>query len=98
MRARLAASINEPDAVGALARIAGEKGQGFEVAQAMLSSQVHKRELNVYDLSPAELGTFDVVVCGSLLLHLRDPVRALEAIRSVCEGWFLSIEAVSLTL
>jgi tRNA (mo5U34)-methyltransferase len=81
-----------------LARLAGEKGHGFEVAREALGSQVEKRTINVYDLSPAELGTFDVVVCGSLLLHLRDPVRALEAVRSVCDGWFLSIEAVSLTL
>ncbi len=35
-----------------------------------------------------------MVTCGSLLLHLRDPVRALEAVRSVCTGWFLSSEAV----
>ncbi len=81
-----------------LAKLAGEKGRGFEVAHQLLSSNVEKRELNVYDLSPEELGMFDVVICGSLLLHLRDPVRALEAIRSVCHGWFLSIEAVSLTL
>jgi tRNA (mo5U34)-methyltransferase len=82
----------------ALAQIAGEKGRGFEVAHAALGSRVSKRTLNVYDLSPEELGTFDIVVCGSLLLHLRDPVRALEAIRSVCAGWLLSIDAVSLPL
>jgi tRNA (mo5U34)-methyltransferase len=48
----------------------------------------------VYDLDPADIGTFDVVVCGSLLLHLRDPVRALEAIRGVCKGWLLSSEQI----
>jgi hypothetical protein len=32
------------------------------------------------------------------MLHLRDPIRALEAIRSVCTGWFLSIEQISLGL
>jgi tRNA (mo5U34)-methyltransferase len=37
-------------------------------------------------------------VCGSLLLHLRDPLRALEAIRSVCRGRFLSAEEVNLPL
>jgi tRNA (mo5U34)-methyltransferase len=46
----------------------------------------------------SKLGTFDVVVCGSLMLHLRDPIRGLEAIRSVCGGQFMSIEEVSLTL
>jgi tRNA (mo5U34)-methyltransferase len=82
----------------ALAALAGPKGAGFDVAHAALGSRVRKREISVYDLSPDTLGTFDVVVCGSILLHLRDPVRALEAIRSVCNGWLLSVEAVSLRL
>jgi tRNA (mo5U34)-methyltransferase len=79
----------------ALALLAGEKGRGFEVASAALQSSARKVEVSVYDLNPAEFGTFDVVVCGSLMLHLRDPVRALEAIRSVCRSWLLSIEEVS---
>src|SRR5205807_2971308 len=81
-----------------LAEIAGEKGLGFEVAKRALQSNVERRIVNVYDLSEEEVGTFDVVVCGSLLLHLRDPVRALQAIRSVCESWLLSVEEISLPL
>ncbi len=81
-----------------LAKLAGTKGHGFEAARAALGSSVEKREINVYHLTPEDFGTFDVVVCGSLMLHLRDPVRALEAIRSVCSGWFLSSEEVSLPL
>jgi tRNA (mo5U34)-methyltransferase len=38
------------------------------------------------------------VVCGSLLLHLRDPLRALEAVRSVCSGLFLCTNHVELGL
>jgi tRNA (mo5U34)-methyltransferase len=52
----------------------------------------------VYDLSPSTVGTFDVVVCGSLLLHLRDPFRALAAVRSVCGGVFMSCEQIDLAL
>ena len=52
----------------------------------------------MYDLDPKRDGRFDVVVCGSLLLHLRDPVRALEAIRGVCEGSFLSAEQIDTRL
>jgi tRNA (mo5U34)-methyltransferase len=59
---------------------------------------VTRRLISAYDLTPEQLGKFDVVVCGSLLLHLRDPVRALEAIRSVCDGSFMSVEQVSLSL
>lgn len=80
------------------ARMVGEKGAGFEHAHEILGSSVEKIECNVYDLTPERVGRFDVVVCGSLLLHLRDPVRAIEAIRSVCSGSFMSVEAVSLRL
>jgi tRNA (mo5U34)-methyltransferase len=82
-----------------LADLAGpQKGHGFEVARRALGSSVQKVELNVYDLSAERLGKFDVVVCGSLLLHLREPVRGLEAIRSVCDGRLLSAEAIRLGL
>jgi tRNA (mo5U34)-methyltransferase len=81
-----------------LASIAGEKGGGFELAVEALGSSVSKELVNVYDLSPERVGTFDVVVCGSLLLHLRDPLRALAAIRSVCTGTFLSAETIDLLL
>jgi tRNA (mo5U34)-methyltransferase len=72
------------------------KGAGFEVARALLGSSVELEEISVYDLNPERLGRFDVVVCGSLLLHLRDPLGALLAIHSVCEGAFLSTDQVDL--
>ena len=82
-----------------LAEMAGQrKGEGFDLAKAALGSAVEKLETSVYDLDPAEHGTFDVVVCGSLMLHLRDPVRALEAIRGVCSGVFLSAEQIDTRL
>jgi tRNA (mo5U34)-methyltransferase len=77
-----------------LSALSGAKGRSFEVAAAALGSSVKRRVTSVYDLSPASLGTFDVVVCGWLMLHLRDPFRALEAIRGVCRKWFLSIEQI----
>ncbi len=55
-------------------------------------------ECSAYDLSEATIGAFDVVVCGSLMLHLRDPLRALEAIRGVCRGVFLSAETIDAPL
>jgi tRNA (mo5U34)-methyltransferase len=78
-----------------LARVAGpRKGLGFEIARTALGSSVQKHEVSVYELSPERLGEFDVVVCGSLLLHLKDPVAALEAIRSVCRDRFMSAEQI----
>lgn len=82
-----------------LAAIAGpQKGLGFDIASRALSSNVTRVELSVYELSPEVLGRFEVIVCGSLLLHLKSPVMALEAIRSVCDGVFLSAEQIDLGL
>jgi SAM-dependent methyltransferase len=82
-----------------LAKLAGpEKGRGFRIAAGALGSRVERRALSVYELDRRDIGEFDVVVCGSLLLHLRDPLRALEAIREVCAGSFLSAEQVELGL
>ncbi len=71
-------------------------GAGFDVAHRLLSSTVKREQISVYELGPERIGEFDVVVCGSLLLHLRDPLRALAAIRSVCREWLLSTDQVDL--
>ena len=82
-----------------LAAMAGpEKGRGFRIAAEALGSSVRREPWSIYDLSPETVGTFDVVVVGSLLLHLRDPLRALEAVRSVCSGVLLSMEQIDLEL
>lgn len=61
----------------------GERSCQFPLAAAMRGSRVDHRICSVYDLDPDAVGTFDVVFCGSLLLHLQNPVRALSNIRSV---------------
>lgn len=55
----------------------------FRMAHRMRQSRVEYRHCSVYDLSPYTVGTFDVVFCGSLLVHLQNPLQALHAIRSV---------------
>jgi tRNA (mo5U34)-methyltransferase len=82
-------------------RVLGEqkgRGAGFEIARRELGSSVNRLELSVYDLDPEEVGTFDLVYLGSLLLHLRDPVGALERVRSVCRGTLVVCDAVDPTL
>ena len=76
----------------------GEKGAGFRIAAEILGSSVTREWISIYDLSPERLGRFDVVVCGNLLIHLRAPFLALEAVRSVCGDHFLSTEAIDRTL
>jgi len=61
------------------------KAERFALAKRALGSSVERVVLSAYDLSP-ELGTFDFVFCGDLLLHLKDPVTPVERIRSVCTG------------
>jgi len=60
--------------------------QPFLLAREILGSKVARREISVYDMTPESLGTFDFVLCGSVLLHLTDPVRALWKIRNVTSG------------
>ena len=74
----------------------GRSGEGtFRVAAELLGSRVAYRERSVYDLDPGEDGEFDVVVVGYVLQMLRDPLRALWALRSVCRGSLLLLDTVS---
>jgi len=42
--------------------------------------------MNVYDLEPKRLGTFDLVLFYGVFYHLKHPQYALERIHSVCAG------------
>jgi tRNA (mo5U34)-methyltransferase len=68
------------------------RGDGFRYAAKRLGSRVERIELSVYDATPERLGTFDLVFCGSVLIHLRDQLFALERIASVTRGMFISAE------
>ena len=72
------------------------RATGFRLLHELFDSKVEWKALNVYDLTPAVVGTFDVVVLGSLLVHLRDPVRALDAARTVLgrDGQFLLVDYI----
>ena len=78
--------------------IGAERGPGFAEAKAALGSSVERRNRSVYELDPIEDGRFDVALCGCILLHLRDPVLALERIRDVCANTLVLIEEVSAKL
>jgi tRNA (mo5U34)-methyltransferase len=70
----------------------GGRGDGFRELHATLGSSVERVELSVYDATPERVGTFDVVLCASVLIHLRDQLLALERIRGVTDGLFVSAE------
>ena len=73
-----------------------EAEDAFAFASEVLRSRVERRTAPVYDLSPETFGTFDFVFVGSILLHLRDPVLALERAREVCAGEALVFDALDL--
>src|SRR5436305_1454865 len=73
-------------------------GNGFPIAHEALGSSVQRHEMTVYEISPDALGRFDFVFVGSILLHLRDPVGALERIRTVTAGEIVFNECVEYVL
>src|SRR4030095_2494922 len=58
---------------------------GFWTMKDILGSRVRFRNARVYDIGPALFSEkFDLVFLGAILCHLRDPIGALMAARSVC--------------
>jgi tRNA (mo5U34)-methyltransferase len=67
-------------------------GDGFRVASELLGSRVERRVANLYDLSPATFGRFDITFVSEVLLHLRDPQTALENLRAITTGFVIVAE------
>jgi tRNA (mo5U34)-methyltransferase len=74
----------------------GPRGQTFRLAAEALGSSARRVGLSIYDATPENLGgTFDLVFCGSVLIHLRDPLLALERMAGLCHGRLLLVEEYS---
>ena len=56
---------------------------GFLAAREILNSKVEYKRLDVHDVSPEEIGKFDLVLFFGVLYHLRNPLIGLERIASV---------------
>jgi tRNA (mo5U34)-methyltransferase len=76
----------------------GVTGRGFRIAAELSGSRVQRRICNVYDLSPEKFGQFDLVFCGDLLVHLTNPLRALQNIFAVTRGSAILYEPYNLIL
>lgn len=63
--------------------LVAEGASGFALAREILGSRVGYRTDNVYNLAPERYGRFDVVLFLGVLYHLRKPLAALDALRSV---------------
>jgi tRNA (mo5U34)-methyltransferase len=61
----------------------------FNIVKTARQSNATAFPMNVYDLEPKRLGTFDVVLFYGVFYHLKHPQYALERIRSICTGTLL---------
>jgi tRNA (mo5U34)-methyltransferase len=74
----------------------GRRGEGFALVRDALGMGAQRLGLSAYELTPEAVGgTFDLVFCGSVLIHLRDPMLALERMASVCAGKLVVTEEYS---
>jgi len=58
----------------------------FNIVKEARQSAATAFLMNVYDLEPKRLGTFDLVLFYGVFYHLKHPQYALERIHSVCAG------------
>ena len=63
-----------------------KNGHGFAVMERLSGFDFDYRQANVFDLSPRDLGTFDVVLFLGVLYHLPDMLRGLSIVRQLCRG------------
>jgi len=69
----------------------------FELARRALGSKVEDFDIDVMDLAPDRIGTFDLVLFLGVLYHLRHPLLALEKVFSVTAGHLILETVVDLT-
>jgi len=68
---------------------------GFLVAKERLGSRVDYRAMNVYDLSPGNVGQFDIVLFLGVLYHLKHPILGLERVCAITKEMALIESHVS---
>lgn len=67
---------------------------GFLLTRRALGLDVEDLDIDVMELSPERVGTFDVVLLLGVLYHLRDPISAIERAASVTRR-LLIVETVA---
>jgi len=70
--------------------------KGFELARRALGSKVEDLDIDVLDLSPERVGTFDVVLFLGVLYHMRYPLLAIEKVASVTRDMLILETSVDL--
>ncbi|MDQ3758695.1 MAG: class I SAM-dependent methyltransferase, partial [Actinomycetota bacterium] len=64
-----------------------KRGEGFELVKRSFGSSVERVGTTIYEATPELLGgSFDLIFIGSVAIHLRDPMLALERLAALCRG------------
>jgi len=69
---------------------------GFDLSKKVLRSRVEEKEIDVLELSPETVGTFDVVFFLGVLYHMKHPLLALEHVASVARDFLVLETAVDM--
>lgn len=59
--------------------------RSIELAKEVLGSKIEIRDIDLADIAPQTVGSFDVVLFLGVFYHLRNPFLALENIAKVCK-------------
>jgi tRNA (mo5U34)-methyltransferase len=68
------------------------------VGEALGTRRVRRIFKSIYELSSAELGTFDIVFSGAMLMHVRDPILGIQKMRECCSPNGRLVISISSTL
>jgi len=68
------------------------------VGEALGSTRVRRIWKAIYELTAADLGTFDLVFSGAMLMHVRDPVLGIQRMRECCKQDGRLIVSISTTM
>ena len=70
----------------------GPMGPSFDFIRDLLNLRLEKISALPYQIDEKLSGSepYDLIFAGSLLMHLRDPIRALAAMRRVCRGQIIA--------
>ena len=67
---------------------------GFNFAHNVLNSKVESLDIDAMDVSPDNVGEFDIVMFLGVLYHLQDPMAGLRVAASVCKELLIIETAV----
>jgi len=60
------------------------ESRAFDLVHERLAPALEVQDIDIYDISPSTVGTFDFVLFTGVLYYARHPLLALERAASVC--------------